>query len=75
MRYIDKEEYDQARQLLPDPNRSELDTIVIELNQPSPNNKQTQSSIYFTKVLFCDSPRIPEKEYKWILDRKFNLRG
>ncbi len=75
MRYIDKEEYDQARMLLPDPNRTEQDSIVIEVNQPSTDNKQTQTLVYFTRILFCDSPRIPEKEYKWILDRNYNLRG
>jgi hypothetical protein len=72
MTYINQEEYRQATLLLPNPNQTELGEISVKIASCRECGSISESIIYFTRVLFCDSPRIPEVEYKWLLDKRYN---
>ncbi len=72
MTFINQEEYRQASLLLPNPNKSELDEISIKIASCKEGGSESESIVYFIRVLFCDSPRIPEVEYKWLLDKRYN---
>ncbi|MDO1446599.1 hypothetical protein Q0590_10080 [Rhodocytophaga aerolata] len=75
MTYISQEEYRQATLQLPNPNRTELSEISIKIAFSQESGSVSESIIHFIRVLFCDSPRIPEVEYKWLLDKRFNQIG
>jgi hypothetical protein len=75
MIYIDQEDYKQAVMLLPNPNKSELEELSIKIASCKEGGTVSECIIYFTRVLFCDSPKIPELEYKWLLDRRYNQIG
>jgi hypothetical protein len=72
MTYIDQEDYRQASLLLPNPNRTELEEISVKVACCRDGASDSEKMIRFKRVLFCDSPRIPEVEYKWLLDRRYN---
>jgi hypothetical protein len=72
MTYINQEDYRQASLQLPNPNKWELDEISVRIASCKEGGSVSESIIYFIRVLFCDSPRIPEVEYKWLLDRRYN---
>ncbi len=72
MNYITQEEYAKASLQLPNPNKSSTDEIEISVSTTSEDGSTRDNVVRFVKVLFCDSPRIPEIEYKWLLDRRYN---
>jgi hypothetical protein len=69
MNYITNEIYESARLTLPDPNTSEKDQLAVVVET---YDKTSKMNIHFVRVLFCESARLHHKEYKWILDKRFN---
>lgn len=69
MNYITVETYESARLTLPDPNNSEKDQLQVEIEN---DGKASHMKIHFIRVLFCESALLQHKEYKWILDKRFN---
>ncbi len=69
MNYLTPEVYELARLALPDPNTSDKDQLEVVVDA---NDGHSKMEVYFIRVLYCESARLQHKEYKWLLDKRFN---